>query len=96
MKQTQLICDLCHDVITEYAVQGAGDLCRSGLGASVVSRTAYRIDLKYCYEPQKPKRVRLDICPKCLYRLEHWDEILRRESDAKIQRELREQGLVES
>lgn len=95
MKQTQLICDLCHDVITEYTVPGQLTCGSLGLGASVVSRTAYRINLKYGTEPQKPKRVRLDICPKCLYRLEHWEEILRQESDAKIQRELRKQGLVE-
>lgn len=28
---------------------------------------------------RKPKRMRLCICPKCLYRLAHWDEAARRE-----------------
>lgn len=93
MKQTQLICDLCHDVITEYTVPGQLTCGSLGLGASVVSRTAYRIDLKYGTEPQKPKRVRLDICPKCLYRLEHWNEILQRDFEERIRQGLKERGV---
>ena len=95
MKQTQLICDLCHDVITEYTVPGQLTCGSLGLGASVVSRTAYRINLKYGTDPQKPKRVRLDICPKCLYRLEHWNEILQRDFEERIGQELKERGLIE-
>lgn len=93
MKQTQLICDLCHDVITEYTVPGQLTCGRLGLGAPVVSRTAYRINLKYGTDKQRPKRVRMDICPKCLYRMEHWDEILQRELKERIRQELKERGV---
>lgn len=33
MKQTQLICDLCHDVIMEYALPGQLTCGRMGLGS---------------------------------------------------------------
>lgn len=38
MKQTQLICDLCHDVITEYTVPG--QLSCGSLGWENVWKTA--------------------------------------------------------